>query len=75
MECIFIPFTPLRILNAQRLPTFALINRRQVGVLNVQRCKGNLRLFREALLLLRPMTPSLSGTWPFVGLSLFGFFN
>ena len=33
-------FTPLRILNAQRLPTFALINRRQVGILNVQRCKG-----------------------------------
>ena len=32
-------FTPLRILNAQRLPTFAPINRRQVGVLNVQRCK------------------------------------
>jgi hypothetical protein len=32
--------TPLRILNAQRLPTFALINRRQVGVLNVQRCKN-----------------------------------
>ena len=32
--------TPLRILNAQRLPTFALINRRQVGILNVQRCKG-----------------------------------
>jgi len=29
----------LRILNAQMLPTFALINRRQVGVLNVQRCK------------------------------------
>jgi len=28
----------LRISNAQRLPTFALINRRQVGVLNVQRC-------------------------------------
>jgi len=32
-------FTPFRILNAQRLPTFALINRRQVGVLNVQKCK------------------------------------
>ena len=41
MGFIFV-FTPLRILNAQRLPTFALINRRQVGVLNVQRCKRDL---------------------------------
>ena len=37
--------TPLRILNAQRLPTFALINRQQVGVLNQRRIQSAQRIY------------------------------